>query len=109
VKTLQGGVRRRRGLPRALPRRGPARRPARHPGHRLGLRLRRVRRLGLAGHGAGRGEPLSTLLRREGALSVDRTLDLVAQAAPRCRPRTTAGVVHRDVKPGNLLVRPTAS
>jgi len=52
------------------------------------------------------GEPLSTLLRREGVLSVDRTLDLVAQTADALHAAHVGGVVHRDVKPGNLLVRP---
>ena len=52
------------------------------------------------------GEPLSSLLRREGALSVDRTLDLVTQAGDALHAAHLGGVVHRDVKPGNLLVRP---
>ena len=52
------------------------------------------------------GEPLSGLLRREGVLSVDRALDVVAQTAAALHAAHSGGVVHRDVKPGNLLVRP---
>jgi tRNA A-37 threonylcarbamoyl transferase component Bud32 len=51
------------------------------------------------------GEPLSGLLGRAGPLSVDRTLDVVAQAAAALQAAHSGGVVHRDVKPGNLLVR----
>ena len=51
------------------------------------------------------GEPLSGVLRREGRLSAERTLDVVAQAATALQAAHDGGVVHRDVKPGNLLVR----
>jgi serine/threonine-protein kinase len=52
------------------------------------------------------GEPLSSLLQREAPLDVDRTLDVVAQAAVALHAAHLGGVVHRDVKPGNLLLRP---
>jgi predicted Ser/Thr protein kinase len=50
------------------------------------------------------GDPLSALLAREGRLSPDRTLDLVAQVARALDTAHRSGVIHRDVKPGNILV-----
>ncbi|PWW22119.1 serine/threonine-protein kinase [Geodermatophilus normandii] len=50
------------------------------------------------------GEPLSALLAREGRLPPDRVLDLVGQTAAALAAAHDAGVVHRDVKPGNVLV-----
>src|SRR3954452_13963826 len=51
------------------------------------------------------GESLSTLLARSGTLSPDRTLDVLRQTASALAEAHEAGVVHRDVKPGNVLVR----
>lgn len=52
------------------------------------------------------GEALSTILEREGPLSTDKTLDIVAQTAAALQAAHAAGLVHRDIKPGNLLITP---
>lgn len=52
------------------------------------------------------GEALSTILEREKFLSPERVLDIIAQTASALHAAHTAGLVHRDIKPGNLLITP---
>jgi serine/threonine-protein kinase len=52
------------------------------------------------------GKPLVTVLAEEGRLSSERTLDVDGQAADGLSAAHAAGMVHRDIKPGNLIVRP---
>ncbi|MBN9101600.1 MAG: serine/threonine protein kinase [Pseudonocardia sp.] len=51
-----------------------------------------------------RGEPLSTLIAR-GPIDADETLRIVEEAAWALQAAHERGFVHRDVKPGNILVR----
>ncbi|QIK74899.1 serine/threonine protein kinase [Nocardioides piscis] len=52
------------------------------------------------------GQPLSDLLRPGAPMDPDIVSDLMAQTADALGAAHKAGLVHRDVKPGNLIVTP---
>jgi len=52
------------------------------------------------------GEALSTILERERVLPPEKVLSIVSQTALALHQAHLAGLVHRDVKPGNLLITP---
>lgn len=50
------------------------------------------------------GEPLSAVLERERMLPVEEVLRIVVQISRALQAAHSAGLVHRDIKPGNILI-----
>lgn len=52
------------------------------------------------------GETLEALLVREGALSLPRALDFTCQICNAIDHAHRVGILHRDIRPGNMLITP---
>jgi serine/threonine-protein kinase len=53
------------------------------------------------------GEPLNSVIKRTGRLSLRHALDMLEQTGRALQVAHNAGLVHRDVKPGNIMITPT--
>ncbi len=51
------------------------------------------------------GETIDQLIRRQGALSITLAIDIVDQVAAALEAAYKEQIVHRDIKPGNMLIR----
>lgn len=52
------------------------------------------------------GESMSRLIEREKRLTEEKVLDIIAQTSRALAAAHARGLVHRDIKPGNLLITP---
>ena len=87
-----------------------SREPARGAGssqHRPCLRRGQGRPEPLHGHGVCRGPDLQIAVKQDGPLPYARAADYIRQAAEGLDRAHHAGLIHRHVKPANLLVDPS--
>ena len=96
--------RRRQRLPAALRARGADRPAGQEPARRAGARHRRARGRALPLAAFIEGGSLEQKLKREGRLDVPTTLAICAQVADGLDALFAGGMVHRDVKPANVLL-----
>jgi serine/threonine protein kinase len=50
------------------------------------------------------GQDLSSLVKKQGTLPIETAVNFIAQAARGLEHAHAEGIIHRDIKPGNLLV-----
>jgi serine/threonine protein kinase len=50
------------------------------------------------------GESLKAMIRRKGSLSIKETLDIVSQVGDALAYAHKEGMIHRDIKPGNIMI-----